>query len=245
MSMNLVTSLGNTTVNWNPDDSVASLTYRGDSLTDVRQAAFASVSFGPPVKFTSPQVQIINGLFNAIGALPNFERKKKIYLATYIFERLNFQAAVPNPWLTSWVWRAILDITWRWEGAHENIHKGTPYYFMGENYLQMGDVASAYICFYNAVEEDKISYPMLGKNFKTAPAYLTVSLIDDPNNRLHQTVVMQLRSYLESFLQEYRTDLGGKLTLTMFDNAFLKEEKLESIKRSFVANTHETFHLAP
>lgn len=188
---------------------------------------------------------MIADLFNSISALSTPERRKKIHLSTKIFEHLNFQTSVPNPWLTNWVWRAILEFVWQWENAHEVIHKGTPYYFMGENCLQMGDVASAYICFYNAVEEDKKNYPVLGMSFKSAPAYLTVSLVDNPNNRLHQSMVLPLRDYLNSLLQTYNSSFNGNLSLGRLDQVFLQSDDLDSIKSFFIANLHEIYHLTP
>jgi hypothetical protein len=236
---------GPVTVFWNQDDSVASINYENEPLLVSRNLVFATISFGPPAKFSAAQSAMITNLFNTIAALPAADRRKKIYLSTKIFEHLNFQSSVPNPWLTNVVWRAILDHTWEWEKANEVIHKGTPYYFMGENYLRMGDVASAYICFYDALEEDKKNYPVLGEDVKSAPAYLTVSLVDNSNNRLHQSMVLPLRSYLDSLLQEYNSSFKGSLDLSKLDKIFLQSDDLDSIKSSFVANLHEIYHLAP
>jgi len=236
---------GPVTVLWNQDDSVISLNYQNQPLPVARSSVFARITLGPPVKFSAGQSEMITNLLNAVAALPETERRKKIYLSTAIFEHLNFQASVPNPWLTNCVWRAILDHVWQWEKTNEVIHKGTPYYFMAENCVHMGDVASAYICFYNAVEEDKKNYPALSKDFKSAPAYLTVSLVNNSNNRLHQSMVLPLRSYLDSLLQKYNASFRGNLSLSKLDKVFLQSDDLDSIKSFFVANLHEIYHLAP
>ena len=55
---------------------------------------------------------------------------------------------------------------------------------MGKSYYSSGDVPSSFVCFFKAVEEDKKNYPAFDWDYKTAPAYLTASLVDDTNNNV-------------------------------------------------------------
>jgi hypothetical protein len=131
-----------------------------------------------------------------------------------------------------------------WEATHEIVHKGTPYYFLAATYLAQGDIPSAYIYFFNAIEQDKINFPTIGKNLHAAPAYLTTSLVDNRNNALYNDVVIPLRAYLQSFLTQYCAKTGSTLSLSDVDTRFLQHNDFEDVKKFFVASIHEIYHLS-
>ena len=95
----------------------------------------------------------------------------------------------------------MLQIIWNWEDDNEVVHKGTPYYFMAEAFLALGDIPSAYISFFSAIEEDKRNYPLIpNKNYKDAAAFKTTSLVNDPSNALYLKVVIPLKAFLYEFI---------------------------------------------
>lgn len=116
---------------------------------------------------------------------------------------------------------------------------------MAESYLSLGDIPSAYICFFNALEDDKENFPFIPKNLKDASAYCTTSIVDNPSNFLYRSVVMPLRSYLQNFIDEYNARTKGSLTIQTLDQKFLQADPLEDVKRFFVATLHEINHLSP
>ena len=231
---------------WKPDGSVDAITYLGKPLSEVVGTAFRSLQLGPlGIILGAEQTDLILGLLDSIACLPSSEMRRKIFVADKIFENLVFEMQPPNPKVQSIFWRAVLDCVWQWEDSHEKVHKGTAYYFMAKSYLGLGDIPSAYICFFNALEDDKMNLPHIPKNFKDAPAYCTTSLVCNPNNALFPSVVVPLRALLQNFVQEYNSKVGRSITLLTLDQKFLQADPLEDIKRFFVATIHEIYHLAP
>jgi len=189
---------------------------------------------------------MITDLLDSVANLSVKEKRRKIFLSDKIFEHLQIDTDPSNPKLRSLIWREILDLVWQWEDSHEKVHKGTAYYFMAATYLSLGDVPSAYMCFFKALEEDKKNFPRIPKNLKDAPTYRTTSLVDNPQNALYHTVVIPLRRYLQTFIDRYnKTRKGKNLTLQTLDQKFLQADAIEDIKRFFVAAFHEIYHLAP
>ncbi len=188
---------------------------------------------------------MIDDLLGAVGGLPATNGRGKVYLADKIFETLVVRATPPNPKIDGIIWRAILDRVWAWEDLHEEVHKGTAYYFMAESFLACGDVPSAYICFFNAIEDDKLNLPLIPKNYKDAPAYLTTSLSCNPNNALFSSVVMPLRSLMQGFIDGYNLRMAKSIRLLTLDSKFLQNDDVEEVKRFFVATFHEISHLSP
>ena len=186
----------------------------------------------------------VKDLLDAISVIPPDEKRKKINLADNIFGyKLIFNP--PNPKLQIRLWNYIMPLVWNWEDSHEKVHKGSAYYFMAEIYLSLGDIPSAYICFFNALEDDKANFPHIPKMLKDAPAYRTTSLIDNPNNALFLTVVKPLRTKLQEYIDNYKTRTKSKLKLDILNLKFLQSDQLEDIKRFFVATFHEMYHLNP
>lgn len=233
-------------VTWNPDDSVKTITYKGQPLsTTIKNEIQSSAQVPPHYKLTYELGQIIRDLFNSIASLPQTEKRKKINLADGIFKHFDKEFESFGPKKSDWFWRAIIRPVWWWEDSHEKVYKGTPYFLMAKTYLQLGDVPSAYICFFNALEEDKNNFSCIQENFKDRPAYLTTSLVNNSNNPLHKEVVVILRAYLQGFIRSYNKRTKSDFTIQDLDKKFLQAVSLEDFKRLFVANFHEIYHLAP
>ncbi len=231
-------------VTWKSADTIEEITYDGRPLKEVINETVSQIGIRSNQLFVPHQLfDVINYLLDSIAALDATKIVQKIYLATRIFEHLRIHPIVPNPKLSGVFWRMILDNVWKWEDCHEKVHKGTAYYWMAETFLDSGDVASAYISFFNALEDDKIIYPIVGRNFKEAPAYLTTSLVDNTRNALYPSVVVPLRTRMQSFIYRYNSQTGRSFSMPVLDKKFLQNDDFEEIKRFFVANFHEIYHL--
>lgn len=191
-----------------------------------------------------PLQDLIEDLLDAIATVPKSHKRRKISLADGIF---GFKPVPdpPNPKVQISFWNSVMPRIWAWEDSHEEVHKGTVYSFMAESYLSLGDIPSAYICFFNALEEDKKNFPFIPKDLKDAPAYRTTSIVDNPQNFLYTSVVMPLRTYLQSFIDKYNVRTNRSLKIQALDQKFLQADPLEEVKRFFVATLHEIYHLSP
>jgi len=110
-------------VTWNVDDSVNAITYQSMQLIETVNQRLKTAGF-------RALQNLIEDLLNTVAALPPTDMKRKIFLATKIFEHLNVVTKPPNPKLQIQFWNAIMQQVWAWEDSHEKVHKGTAYYFM-------------------------------------------------------------------------------------------------------------------
>ena len=237
----------NTSIIFNADGTINNVVYTATQpLLAVIATKLQGLQF-TPLGITLPAglVNIIVELLDSIAAIPAAQAAKKVYLADYIFGHLIIDSHLPNPKLKAAISSEILRVVENWEATHEMVHKGTPYYFLAATHLAQGDIPSAYIYFFNALEQDKINFPTIGKNVHAAPAYLTTSLVDDRINALYNEVVIPLRAYLQGFLTQYCARTGSTLSLSDLDTRFLQHNDFEDIKKFFVASIHEIYHLSP
>lgn len=240
------TSYGPVRVAWNKDSTVNEITYNGVKLLQIIAPLIKYQIIDNRIVLDQALVKVLKQLLGTVATIPSNDQKRKIFLADKIFEHLiNVRLPIPNPKQEVLFQSSIMQEIWSWEDANEKVHKGTPYFFMIEKYLIMGDIPSAYICMFNAVEEDKRIYTFLKKNFKDAPAYLTTSLVDNKNNNLHSSVVVPLRDYLSGLITGYNTRSMSNFNIIDLDKKFLQNDSLENIKRFFVATIHEIYHLTP
>lgn len=230
-----------------PDELRATITVNGGALINQIPSLHTGLRLiGNTVILPAPLIRTLNELLDLIALLPAEKRREKITLATAIFSHFSDPgSSVPNPTLRRMYLKAIMDLTWEWENKHEQIHKGHPYFFMGKSYHNSGDLASALVCFFQAVEEDKKNYPAFGWDYKKAPAYLTVSLIDDINNNVHDTIVRPARETLQTMLGDYNTRYNHTFFMGDLDAKFLQVDALEEEKRFFVATFLDIFQLSP
>jgi len=233
-------------VDWNQDSTVNRITYNGVELEQVIAPLAQFQVFGNRIIPNQTLVNVVRSLLDTVVAIPSNDQRRKIFLADKIFGHIiNIRLNVPNPKLEILFQSSIMQEVWLWEDTHEIIHKGTPYFFMVEKYLEMGDIPSAYICMFNALEEDKRNKPFLQEKFKDAPAYRTTSLVDNSSNYLYYSVVVPLRDYLSELITAYKARSMSNLSILDLDTKFLQNDSLEDIKRFFVATIHEIYHLTP
>jgi hypothetical protein len=143
-------------------------------------------------------------------------------------------------------WFRILSICRQWEDTNRptKIHKGTPYYFLAENYLLLGDRDLAFMYLYNAINEDlKLGKLVPSLNYPTiSPAYLTATLNGEPNNQMYP-LIKELRNVLEGYINKFNKEFGRKkrkselpFTLAQFDIKFLGNKGLADLAYFFVYN---------
>jgi hypothetical protein len=191
---------------------------------------------------------IILELLNALSALPEGEKEKRLRLADYIFNVFYSlvvgTAKDRNPLRDLFVMRAIIDIVWKWEESHENVHKGSAYYWAALSLLRSGDILGAYPYIFSAAEEDEANIlPEMG-DYRGSPANMTISLLPNPNNALYSLVVSPLRDFLQSYVTRYNSSTGNTLDLSGLDTKFLQVQStpLKDIRKFFVATLHELYH---
>lgn len=185
--------------------------------------------------------EISNEIFDAISTLSD----KKEYLlarslADYYFERFTilwqYFLMHQRHVLGTVLWQHVCRIIWNWEKKNSNkIHKGTPYFFLGENLLRQGNIDIAFLFIYNAIEEDKRFSNQYGDaNFyKHLPAYMFASIVDNPRNRLYPFVNV-LRSEIKNRIDAYNSEYGKHFSFADFDKKFLENNALEWEKYLFV-----------
>lgn len=239
-------------VRWLPNGSVGEITYRNEPFSVVvSNMPLMQGSYARGFSLSPPFQRLVVDMLTAIERLPSSEAARKVLLATRIFENLVIETPlIPNPKLKGIVSELIMREVWQWEDANEQIHKGTPYYFMAKDYLEQGDIPSAYIYFFNALEEDRRNFSAISQDVTTGGAYLTTSLVDNPIIRphLYESVVVPLRNYLQRFINEYNRKTRktrNRMTLQTLDQKLLQSASFKEVNLLFVATIHEIFHLAP
>jgi hypothetical protein len=237
----------NTIVSFNADSTVSQIIYTSSQpLLAVIQNRLQGLQIGPQGVILPPGlVAIVRELLDTIATVPTAEANKKVILADYVFGHLIISPVIPNPKMKVAISSEILKLVQNWEATNGPIHKGTPYYFLAETYLAQGDIPSAYIYFFNAIEQDKTNFPAISKDYRTGAAYLTTSLVDNINNALYLQVVVPLRAFLQNYITQFNAVTGEAITIQMVDQRFLQEDNFEDEKRFFVAAIHEIYHLAP
>ncbi len=235
---------GRVRVTWQSDRVIDAVTFDNHPLIEALGIALQEVRLtNQGVVLSRESSQLLESLLASIASINN--GCDKVLLADKIFSFV-LNTTLPNPKLKVLVLEAILREVWRWEDTHEMVHKGSIYYFIAQAYLEQGDIPSAYIYFFNALEEDKRNFPILQKDVKEGGAYLTISLVDNPQMRpyLYNSVVVPLRRYLQQFIDGYNSSANRNMTLQELDRKFLQAEQMEDVKRFFVATFHEIYHLS-
>jgi hypothetical protein len=135
------------------------------------------------------------------------------------------------------LWLKVLDLIWEWElRSKKEIHKGTPYFFLGSTLLMAGDLDKALLFISNAIEEDKRFSKKLGKQdfYKNLPAYLFSTMdTSNPNNFLFGFTTL-FKSKLQENLDKYNKIFKRKFYFSEFDKRFLRNDLVEPEKYFFV-----------
>ena len=130
-------------------------------------------------------------------------------------------------------------ITSNWEIDNKplTIHKGTPYFFLAENYLLVGDKDMAFLYLYNAFLDDvnlgklapSLDYP------RTAPSYLTITMRASEKNHLYP-FVEKLRILLCQYIYSFNLEYFKSFSIHESDDKFLGNKDLRDIVSFFVFN---------
>ena len=192
------------------------------------------------VIFDSRIADICNEFFDEVKKIKQNDKILAAYLDSRLFE--SFTSYWKNELLAQGkhivgigFWQRILSIAKRWEEKNNiKIHKGTPYFFLAETYLLIGDFDNGFIAMYNAIEDDK-ELPELGYP-KNAPVYWTATMLNKPNNHMYYFIVRELRLKLSKFVQNYCNNYNQNFRIETFDQKFLMNDNLSNTVYFFVYN---------
>lgn len=126
------------------------------------------------------------------------------------------------------LWEYILGITKQWEELNkEEVHKGTPNFFLAENYLLVGDRDLAFAYLLTGFQGDKIlgEKTSVGNYPWESPGYFTAIMSDDSRNQM-VPLVRRLRDYLNQFIISFQKEFNSKFSLEEFDKKFLMDKSL-------------------
>lgn len=193
------------------------------------------------VIFPDEYKPIFESVFSAVDELySSNEGCLAAYLSSYLFESFipfwNRLLEEGRHILAVLLWREVLTAVHKWErktGKH--IHKGSPYAFIANTHLIIGDIDTGFSYIYNAIEDDiKLNNVCPELNYPTdAPVYLTATLSSNPRNIMFP-LVSEIRTELEKYLNKYRSELGRTSSIAELDQRFLQNPALEIIKYFFV-----------
>lgn len=113
----------------------------------------------------------------------------------------------------------------------KNIHKGTPYYFIGWTAFQNGNFAKAIFYFDSAISEDV--YFRKEKTYKL-PAH-KFFLLDNSSTSFAEKIHKELRQTISKTIKHYNAESGSNITIDNFRENFLIEMLYsDSQKRSLL-----------
>jgi hypothetical protein len=119
-------------------------------------------------------------------------------------------------------WRKVIEITKNWQKDHPEIfiHLGTPYYFLAENYLMVGDLDSAFAYLHEATNIDKKTWQW--KYPDHMGSYCLSKLLDKPQSQMNY-IVRDLRTELLIFIGIFN-ERYSDFNIQDFDDKFLRNE---------------------
>lgn len=119
-------------------------------------------------------------------------------------------------------WKKVLDIVKKWKVKNPKvfIHTGTPYFFLAENYLMMGDLDSAFSYLHEANYVDQQSWQWGHPDHMGA--YCLAKLLDKPSSQMNY-IVNDVRSVLTDYIIRFNGDYWVFM-IRDFDEKFLKNE---------------------
>lgn len=213
------------------------LTVAFDLLNEQNYNSVNVVIIPPPFE------QICFKIFDTIKELiSNNEFTIAAYLASHLFEQFTilwkYYLQHERHIMGTKLWQHVCRITWNWENTNNVlVHKGTPYFFLGGNQLMQGNLDNAFLFIHNAMEEDIRYSIQIGNSsfYKTMPAYLFSSLIDDSKNYLYP-YVQNAKNKMDIFIKNHNTLLTKSFSYVDFETKFSKNQDLEEPKFFFVYN---------
>lgn len=240
-----------------PNNPLTFVLYNGQDLIALvtNYLRFTNHNIGHPLRtskrmvfFDSNIQTICHDVFDTIKIIKTQDNDDVLaaYLASRLFESFtgywNQLLCDGKHLICIGLWQSVLKITHQWEASSGiKIHKGTPYFFLAETYLVMGDKDSGFVYLYNALEDDK-KLPHLGYP-KKAPAYFTAKMLDNPNNHMYHFLIREVRLKLSQYLNTFRNNHVNTFTLSDFDCKFLMKDELDDIAYFFTYNFFSIYFL--
>lgn len=119
-------------------------------------------------------------------------------------------------------WRKVIEITRNWQKNNPGvfIHLGTPYFFLAENYLMVGDLDSAFAYLHEATNIGKKTWQW--KYQDHMGSYCLAKLLDKPTSQMNY-IVRDLRTELLILIGIFN-DRYSSFNIQEFDNKFLRNE---------------------
>lgn len=140
------------------------------------------------------------------------------------------------------IWRDVISWVSEWEEKNSfKIHKGTPYFFLGSNFLvEASNLDLGFMFLDLAMEEDKRFYKKINDvdAYRSTPAFLTLSLINDEKNALYEPFVKEITQIIEIEIKNYNEQYKKKINLNWFREKFLDNPHLDKEKFFFVYNLY-------
>jgi hypothetical protein len=131
-----------------------------------------------------------------------------------------------------YIWNLALKIADEWEQENQGkrIHKGSPYHFLGIDYLIFGDLTRGFLYIHQALEEDKKT---LNTNRPQTPGYHFATLHYD-KSVYGKDLLEEIATYLDGKIKNYRSDKSRTLTIDNIKSKFLEKSENTDIVFSFV-----------
>jgi len=190
---------------------IKTVIYKGENLASLIQTRIYSTIYGtkqyqPFKEFIQidPEFEKLGfEIFREINGVQQIKPEMAIALADFFFNQICifYWSLIRNGSknLAQIFLEKICLLVDGWE-KQTKIHKGTLYYFLTFVYRELGNTDAAISSAFKAIEEDKRNLdPLFGVGtYKKSPAYKYVSLKDDKNNYLFDTIC-ELRKFLNDY----------------------------------------------
>lgn len=117
------------------------------------------------------------------------------------------------------IWHYAISIALRWEKHNPQIHKGTPYYFLGVTQILATNLEDGFLSMHRALEEDIRTH---SSNDPSTPAYFFTTLDYTKVTQFFRTKVLDITRFLDIKIEDYNKTRGGNLELIQVKSRFLE-----------------------
>lgn len=144
------------------------------------------------------------------------------------------------------IWAIALAPVLPWERATgRQVHKGSPFYWLGGMRLLAGDLDTGFMLVHRAVNEDARTNPT---GYQTKPAWRFATIDDRQPDQYWGPIVVAVATFLREHLARYRQRIGGSLTeeelrQRFFARAELREAVFWFAYSLFRAQKHSVLHV--
>ena len=166
-------------------------------------------------------------------------------------------------WKAENFWYSALCFIQDFESKNHRIHKGTLFYFWAITCILNGDLEKGFLLMHCALEEDRLTDNLSGKQYPDSPAYHFVTLNYDNVGEFSKPKLYEIAGFLDNKLNDYRNSRRMLLTLDDFRSRFLiflsngdkvdmvfyfiyslfRAKKLQGLERALMANNFSSLVL--